>query len=85
VTVAQPQEPIPLETDAPMEPDRTHDIETILTTTDLADRAVRKAVREAVLRHKLLGNAIAVGRGGKVVWIPPEGIEVPPPEDEEAG
>jgi hypothetical protein len=46
---------------------------------------VRKAVREAVLRHKLLGNAIAVGRGGKVVWIPPEEIEVPPPEEEDAG
>ena len=68
-----------------MEPERPRDIETILATTDLADRAVRKAVREAVLRHKLLGNAIAVGRGGKVVWIPPEEIEVPPPEEEDTG
>jgi len=65
-----------------MEPERPRDIEEILTKTDLADRAVRKAVREAVRRHKLLGNPIAVGRGGKVVWIPPEEIEVPPPEDD---
>jgi hypothetical protein len=69
----------------PMKPDPPRDIEAILATTDLADRAVRKAVREAVLRHKLLGNAIAVGRGGKVVWIPPEEIEVPPPEEEGTG
>ena len=68
-----------------METDPPRDIEAILATTDLADRAVRKAVREAVLRHKLLGNAIAVGRGGKVVWIPPEEIEVPPPEEEDTG
>ena len=53
--------------------------------TDLPGRAMRKAVREAVLRHKLLGQPIAVGRDGKVVWIPPEEIEIPPSEDEETG
>ena len=50
--------------------------------TDLPGRAMRKAVREAVRRHKLLGQPIAVGRDGKVVWIPPEEIEVPPAEDD---
>ena len=50
--------------------------------TDLPGRAMRKAVREAVLRHKLLGQPIAVGRDGKVVWIPAEEIEIPPPEDD---
>lgn len=60
------------------------DIEAILET-DRPEGAMRKAVREALLRHKLLGNPIAVCREGKVVWIPPEEIEVPPPEDEEAG
>lgn len=68
-----------------MEPDQPRDIEKILTETDLADRAVRKAVREAVLRHKLLGNPIAVGVDGEVVWIPPEEIEVPPPEEDPPG
>ncbi|MFW6012415.1 MAG: hypothetical protein ACOC92_01755 [bacterium] len=65
-----------------MESRRPRDIEKILTETDLADRAVRKAVRGAILRHKLLGNPIAVSRDGKVVWIPPEEIEVPPPEED---
>ena len=65
-----------------MESKGPKDIEKILTQTDLADRAVRKAVREAILRHKLLGNPIAVGIDGKVVWIPPEEIEVPPPEED---
>jgi hypothetical protein len=46
---------------------------------------MRKAVREAVRRHKLLGYPIAVSRGGKVVWIPPEEIEIPPPEDDSPG
>jgi len=66
-----------------MDPETAKDIEAILET-DRPGRAMRKAVREAVLRHKLLGNPIAVGRDGKVVWIPPEQIEVPPPEDEPA-
>ncbi|HEX6201260.1 MAG TPA: hypothetical protein VF150_13435 [Thermoanaerobaculia bacterium] len=64
-----------------MNPESLRDIEEILTKTDLADRAVRKAVREAVLRHKLLGNPIAVWRDGEVLWIQPEEIEVPPPEE----
>lgn len=68
-----------------MNPEPPRDIEEILTKTDLADRAVRKAVREAVLRHKLLGNPIAVWRDGEVLWIPPEEIEVPPPEEEPPG
>lgn len=65
-----------------MPPETVRDIEKILLETDLADRAIRKAVRDAGLRHKLLGYPIAVSRGGKVVWIPPEEIEIPPPEDD---
>lgn len=64
-----------------MHPEDVKDIGAILET-DLPGRAMRKAVREAVRRHKLLGNPIAVSRGGKVVWIPPEEIEIPPPEDD---
>lgn len=67
-----------------MEPDAVNDIEAILET-DGPERAMRKAVREAVLQHKLLGNPIAVWRDGKVVWIPPEEIEVPAPEEELPG
>lgn len=56
------------------------DIGAILQT-DLPGRAMRQAVREALRRHKLLGLPIAVSRGGEVVWIPPEEIEVPPEEE----
>jgi hypothetical protein len=40
------------------------------------DEALRRAVREALIRHKKLGNSIAVWRDGKVVIVPPEEIEV---------
>ena len=42
----------------------------------LVEQALRRAVREALLRHKQAGNAIAVSRDGQVVWIAPEDIEV---------
>lgn len=38
------------------------------------DLALERAVREALLRHKKLGQAIVVWRDGKVVEIPPEEI-----------
>jgi hypothetical protein len=56
-------------------------IEQILLETDLADRAIRKAVREALLRHKLLGQSIAVWKDGRVATIPAEEIEVPREEE----
>jgi hypothetical protein len=38
---------------------------------------MRRAVREALLEHKRLGNPIAVWREGRVVWLQPDEI----PED----
>jgi hypothetical protein len=40
------------------------------------DRALARAVRDALLRHKQAGNPIAVWRDGKVVWIAPEDIPI---------
>jgi hypothetical protein len=40
------------------------------------DRAMRKGVREALLRHKRAGVPIVVWRSGKVVRIPPSQIRV---------
>jgi hypothetical protein len=37
-------------------------------------QAMREAVREALLRHKKLGNPVAVWRDGRVVWLSPEEI-----------
>jgi hypothetical protein len=36
--------------------------------------AMRRAVREALLEHKRLGNPIAVWREGRVVWLQPDEI-----------
>jgi hypothetical protein len=40
------------------------------------DLALRRAVRDALLRHKKLGNPIAIWQDDKVVWIAPQDIQV---------
>lgn len=40
------------------------------------DRAMRRAVRKALLRHKQAGVAIAVWRSGKVVRLGPSQIKI---------
>lgn len=40
-------------------------------------RAMRLAVREALLRHKLDGDPVVVWQDGHVVWIPAEEITIP--------
>lgn len=37
-------------------------------------RALREAVQEALGRHKLAGNPVAVWRNGRVEWVAPEDI-----------
>ena len=49
------------------------------------DRALREAVREALLRHKKLGESIVIWKDGKVVWVPPEEIEVEDLEADDQG
>ena len=39
-------------------------------------KAMREAVREALLRHKRLGNPVAVWHEGRVVWLAPEELLV---------
>lgn len=51
--------------------DRVEDVPRIL-------KAMTEAVREALLRHKLLGNPVAVWRDGRVVWLRPEEIPTEP-------
>ena len=41
----------------------------------LIDEAVRKGVRDALLRHKQQGLPIVIDRGGKIVWVQPEDID----------
>ena len=40
------------------------------------EAAMQRGVRKALRIHKALRNPIAVWENGKVVWIPPEKIEV---------
>lgn len=37
-------------------------------------RALRAAVRDALMRHKQAGLPVVIWRDGAVVWIPPEEI-----------
>jgi hypothetical protein len=46
----------------------------IFTTPGLVDAAMQRAVRQALRRHKLLGESVAVSRDGQVVILPPEEI-----------
>lgn len=45
------------------------------------DTALAKAVRAALLEHKRAGNPIAVWQDGRVVWIPPQEIDVEEPNE----
>jgi hypothetical protein len=58
------------------------DIDALFADGTEIDKAITRAVREAVLRHKLLGNPVADWRDGKVVWLQPDEIILP---EEEAG
>lgn len=55
--------------------------------TALIERALARAVREALIDHKRAGNPVAAWRDGQVVEIQPEDIVIPPeiPTEEEIG
>lgn len=50
------------------------DIAAAFADSATIERTLNQAVREAVLRHKRLGQSIFVWRDGRVVEIPPEEI-----------
>jgi hypothetical protein len=45
------------------------------------DQALRQGVRNALRRHKKLGNSIVVWRDGQIVHIPADQIQVPDADD----
>ncbi len=59
------------------------EIDRIFADDTLIERALRKGTRDALRMHKAAGNPIAVGRDGKVVWIPPEEIVIPDDEEQD--
>lgn len=52
------------------------DIGKIIAEGTQIDEAVKQAVREAVLKHKIAGNSIAAMKDGHMVWIKPDEITV---------
>ena len=38
----------------------------------LIDEALRRGVRDALRRHKQLGNPVVIERDGKIVWLSAE-------------
>ena len=66
------------------DPDVAPDIAALILDGDEVTRALGRAVRSAVMMHKQLGDPIAVWRDEKVVWIPPEEIEVSESDDHAA-
>jgi hypothetical protein len=56
--------------------DRINDIPRML-------KAMKGAVRKALLQHKLAGNPVPIWQDGQVVWIPPEDIPVGSDEPDE--
>ncbi len=51
-------------------------IDEIFRDGSLIDKALKKAVQEALALHKQTGNPIVVWRDGKIVWLKPEEIPV---------
>ncbi|MFB2894532.1 hypothetical protein ACE1CI_16605 [Aerosakkonemataceae cyanobacterium BLCC-F50] len=47
-----------------------------LSDEEKVTQALAKAVKEALRKHKQTGNPVAAWRDGKVVWIPPEEINL---------
>ena len=61
----------------------TGDVSDVFGTSGRIEAAMNRSIRQALRRHKLLGESIAVSQDGKVVIVPPE--EIPDfPEDEPA-
>ena len=58
------------------DPATRDDIEARWRDREGMEAAMRRAVNAALLRHKKLGESIAVWRDGRVVIVPPEEIEV---------
>jgi hypothetical protein len=45
-------------------------------------RALRRAIQDALQRHKRDRDPVAIWKDGRVVWIPPEEIPDPSLDDE---
>jgi hypothetical protein len=68
-------------------PERTtphSSVDPMLVSSKEIEAAMKRGVRDALRRHKLLGQSIAVSRDGQVVIVPAEEIVVPDLPDDDA-
>lgn len=56
-------------------------LEARLADTAAIDAALKRGVREALLRHKRLGHSVVVFQNGQPVWLTPDQITI----DDEPG
>ncbi len=57
--------------------DRPKTFSELMDDSDALEAAVRRGVREALLRHKALGNPVVFFENGEPVIVAPEDLEVP--------
>lgn len=57
-----------------MEPDKQKNKRDVDRLGKEVDKALRKATREALKKHKIAGNSIAIWRNGKLVILKPDEI-----------
>ncbi len=58
-------------------PDSTdEEISNFFNDPERVMKALQAGINAALLRHKKLGHPICVSRNGKIIWIPPEEIDV---------
>jgi hypothetical protein len=68
-----------------VESDETKNLAESLQNGKIVDRALREAVRGALLEHKRLGHEIVVWRDGKVMTLSADEIIVPESPDRRGG
>lgn len=55
----------------------SREVERIIRDGAAIDRAIVAARRRVIQRHRQLGVPLAIWRGGQVVEVPPESVELP--------
>ena len=55
----------------------SHEIKRIIRDGTAIDRAIVAAHRRVIQRHRQPGVPLAIWRGGQVVDVPPESVELP--------
>jgi hypothetical protein len=54
------------------------DILAIFRDGKLIDAAILEGARQAILAHKRHGVPVVIWKDGRIVWVDPEDLEIPP-------